>query len=316
MHASQEPRFRKAGLAALLLVLMPPLLAGLALPAAARVRSDRERYEACVNRSGRAPRRALEEALEWRDRGGGVAAHHCAALALVELRRYGEAAARLEDIADEIASGVPPGGGGPRGGGAVGPGPAMHAAILAQAGNAWLLAGEAGKAYPAFSDALGEVEASSRQEVELRIDRARALAGTGDYEGAVDDLTRAAQIAPLNADVFIYRASARRALDLLDLARRDVETALDISPGNVYALLERGNLLRLEGDDDGARADWSKILAEAPGTPVADVALANIRRLEFTGAGEADDRTWPDDALSIPPLLLDPAPRSDNARED
>ncbi len=297
MHASQQPRLRKAGLAALLLVLIPPLLTGLALPAAAQVRADRERYEACVNKSGRAPRRALEEALEWRDRGGGVAAHHCAALALVELRRYGEAATRLEDIAREIA------GGGPRNGGAVGFGPAMHAAILAQAGNAWLLAGEAGKAYPAFSDALDEVEAYSRQEVELRVDRARALAGTGDYEGAVDDLTRAAQIAPLNADVFVYRASARRALDLLDLARRDVETALDIDPGNVHALLERGNLLRVTGDDDGARADWSKILAAAPGTPVADVARANIRRLELTGVDGADD------ALSIPPLLLDPVPQ-------
>ena len=294
MHASQEPRLHKAGFLALVLVLIAPLLAGLPLPAAAQVRADRERYEACVNKSGRAPRHALEEALEWRDRGGGVAAHHCAALALVELRRYSEAATRLEDIAHEIA-----------GGGAVGLSPAMHAEILTQAGNAWLLAGEAGRAYPAFSDALGEVEAYSRQEAELRIDRARALAGTGDYEGAVDDLTRAAQIAPLNAEVFVYRASARRALDLLDLARRDVETALNINPDNVHALLERGNLLRVAGDDDGARADWSKILAAAPGTPVADVARANIRRLELTAA---DDEAWPEDELSILPLLLDPAP--------
>lgn len=298
MHLSQQPRLRKAGLAAVVLVLIPPLVADFVLPAAAQVVADRERYQACVNKTGRAPRRAFEDALEWREHGGGAAAHHCAALALVELRRYDEAATRLEDIAREIA----------HGGGAAGLGPAMHAAILTQAGNAWLLAGEAGKAYLAFGDALGEVRSYSRQEAELRVDRARALAGIGDYEGAVDDLTRAAQITPLNADVFIYRASARRALDLFDLARRDVETALDISPGNVHALLERGNLRRVAGDDDGARDDWSKIVAMAPGTPAADVARVNIRRLELTGVDD-DDEAGPADALSIPPLLLDPAPQ-------
>src|SRR5205807_415949 len=81
-------------------------------------------YQDCVAAIARKADDAFEMALTWRDHGGGVQAEHCAALALLSLDQPGEAASRLDALAQRTDAGT------------VG----QRAALLGQAGNAWLLA--------------------------------------------------------------------------------------------------------------------------------------------------------------------------------
>src|SRR5438552_12571247 len=85
-------------------------------------------YEHCLAGVKHDAARALTEAEQWSASGGGAASLDCAALALVQLRRYDEAAQALENAARLSRAG------------------AANAALLDQAGNAWLLAGDTAKA--------------------------------------------------------------------------------------------------------------------------------------------------------------------------
>ena len=234
----------------------------LAAPAQAQAQEDTQPldYAACMGMARQAPERALTLAQNWDAKGGGQAAQHCAAVALIALGRHVEAGQRLEALADAMP------------GNAVAP----RARIFTQAGRAWLLAGEGGKAARAFGRAL----TLTPDDVELLIDRSIARATTGQYWEAVDDLNRASDLAPGRADVLVLRGSAYRALDAADLAADDLERALALEPDNPDGLLERGILRRLGGDAAGARADWTRILETAGDTPAAQAARANLKKLD------------------------------------
>src|SRR5947199_8012577 len=64
-------------------------------------------YEHCLGSIKRDPQSALAEAEKWSASGGGAAALDCAALALVQLKRFGEAAQALENAARSTAAGAP-----------------------------------------------------------------------------------------------------------------------------------------------------------------------------------------------------------------
>ncbi len=238
------------------------MLAALAAPAMAQslgqgASSD---YAACMALAQREPQTAFDEALAWRARGGGPAALHCAAVSLFGLGRHVEAAQRLESLSD----GMPPEATAPR------------ARILAQAGQAWFLAGESGQAERALTRGL----ALTPDNIELLIDRSIALATTGQYWEAVDDLNRAHDLQPARADILVLRASAYRSLEATDLAADDLARALKLDPGNPDGLLERGILRRLTGDAAGARADWTRIVETDPASPAAQAARTNLDNLD------------------------------------
>lgn len=217
-------------------------------------------YAACMAMVQAQPRKAFEQAEIWHAQGGGQAARHCAAVALIGLGRHVEAGQRLEALADEmLASAVEP-----------------RARVLAQAGQAWLMAGEGGKAERVYSRAL----TLTPDDVEILIDRSIALAISGQYWEAVDDLNRAHDLAPGRADVLVLRASAYRSLEASDLAADDLERALALDPDNPDGLLERGILRRQAGDAEGARADWSRILETAADSPAAQAARTNLKYLD------------------------------------
>src|ERR1700742_1806942 len=67
--------------------------------------SDADHYNRCLADSSANPAAALADADAWVKSGGGVPAEHCAALALVTLKRYAEAGTRLDKIAAD--RGVP-----------------------------------------------------------------------------------------------------------------------------------------------------------------------------------------------------------------
>lgn len=241
------------------LLAMTLVLACGAAPRAASL-DDALLYTDCMKLAREAPEQAFEEALAWQDDNGGPAARHCAAVALIGLGQPAEAAHRLEILAWELAPGEPHTGG----------------AILGQAGQAWLAAGETARAFAAQSAALELTPG----DVELLIDRSITLAGTGQFWEAIADLDRAAELAPGRAEVLILRASAYRRVDGRDLALEDVRRALALEPGNSEGLLERGILRRLAGDRAGARHDWLKVLERAPDSPAAKSARGHLEKLD------------------------------------
>jgi tetratricopeptide (TPR) repeat protein len=225
--------------------------------------ADAATYDRCLKLAKQNPGAAQSLAQTWHEQGGAHPAEHCAAVALVGLKRYKEAATRLEALAQAMTS-APAG---------------LRADVFDQAGQAWLLAGDAVRAYAAAGQALG----LQPNDSELLLDRAEAAASAGYYDKAVADLDHVLKADPGRVEALIYRASANRALNRRDAALADVEKALALTPNSVPGLLERGNIRRLNGDLEGARADWERIGQIAPGSQADMAARANIEHLETGG---------------------------------
>jgi len=220
---------------------------------------DAQHYDRCLQMAHSDPQNAYADAESWRAVGGGFPAQHCAAVALVSLKKYTEAATRLETLANAMMTA----------------GPEMRSDALEQAGQAWLLAGKASEAKSAFDAAL----AFKPKDAELMIDRAEAHALGGKYFEAIDDLNAVLDQTPNRVDALVYRASAYRRLGSLDLASDDIDRALRLDPNSVPGLLERGNLRRLKSDDAGAKTDWQQVVRLGPGTPAAASAQENLAQL-------------------------------------
>ena len=217
-------------------------------------------YAACIAAVDKKPDDAFEQALIWRDHGGGLPAEHCAALALIGLRQPGEAGARLDAMAVRPDAGSP----------------AERAALLDQAGNAWMLADQADNAEASLSAALKVTP----RDPDLWIDRARARALKMDWTGAEADLTSALTFDKTKPETFVLRSSALSALGRNDEARANIDAALRIDPTFPEALVERGVMKLANGDKAGARADWIKVLSRAPDSPAADSARLHIEEID------------------------------------
>ncbi|HWM60982.1 MAG TPA: hypothetical protein VNN98_02470 [Rhizomicrobium sp.] len=244
-------------------VVAVALLAGLPAAALAAIGSakappDSAHYRRCLADSSASPALALTDAEAWAKSGGGVPADHCAALALVSLKRYAEAGARLDRIA----------------GGRAVPGGEFRVALFDQAGNAWLLAGDGARAVQSFSSAL----TLSAGDADLFADLARAQAMVRNWHEVDLDLNAALQLSPRRADLLVLRASARRALKRYEEARVDIEAALKLRPGDGDALVERGLLRKQLGDIGGARRDFQAALKTASSEAAAE-ARENIDAL-------------------------------------
>lgn len=183
---------------------------------------DSTRYDTCIELTGQDPLKALDQALAWRDEGGGSAARHCIALAFMALGEEEEAAQRLERLALE------PGSGGAR----------ERSVIMAQAGSAWLLAMRPDQADVALTSAI-DLDSSNP---ELFVDRAIAHRMRKNWTAAIADLTRAIEIDRSYLRAFVLRAVAKREAGDLAGAQLDIDRGLEIDPRDVDALVERGRL--------------------------------------------------------------------------
>lgn len=212
-------------------------------------------YDRCLAMLRTDPEDARAFAETWEAAGGGEGARHCAALALLASGEVEHGAERLEQLARSSHGSA-----------------AARAAVFAQAGQAWMLLGNTGRAYAAATMAL----TLTPDDLDLLVDRAVALGSMGRYADALEDLNRAVTLDPNRAEPLIFRAAALRHLDRVDEALRDVEKALVLAPENAEALLERGILRQFMGDAAGAKADWEKVVALAPDSPAADLAQQNL----------------------------------------
>lgn len=231
-----------------------------ALPAHAQDASSAVRYRDCMAMTENNAERAFDDAIEWRDLGGGAAAEHCAAAALLALGYYKNAAERLEELAQQPTDEA-----------------RLRTGLLWQAAQGWSMAGNPERAYAALTAAI-QIDA---MDPKLYLERAVVQAGMGLYGEAVDDLSQCLTLDPASADAYAFRASAYRYLGQLDLAAADADHALALTPDHLEARLERGIVRRLKGDDVGARLDWRFILDLSPGSPTADSARRNLELLDI-----------------------------------
>ena len=197
-------------------------------------------------------------ATDWGKTKGGAPAQHCLAMALEELKRYPDAAARLDAL-----------------GRAPDMGP-LRASVFDQAGNAWMLAGDAAKAVASFSAAL----ALSGNDADLYADLARAQAMRKAWSEVESDLNAALSIQPGRVDLLILRASALTAQGKFRQARDDANAALKIRPNSPEALVQRGDVSRAAGDVAGARRDFEAALKIAGGGETADAARSGLAELD------------------------------------
>ena len=203
------------------------------------------------------PSLALSQSVSWAKAGGGGAAEHCTALALMAMRRFSEGATRLDMLARSPFAAT---------------NASLREALWDQAGNAWLLGSRPDSAIVSFTGAL----AIDPLNADVLSDRARAHAMKQNWAKAESDLSAALMVSPARADLFVLRGSARHAMGRKPEAKADFDAALRIQPRNADALVERG-VVRLEsGDSVGARADWQAAISIAPGSAAAQSAQLHL----------------------------------------
>ncbi|MEL6687970.1 MAG: tetratricopeptide repeat protein [Pseudomonadota bacterium] len=188
----------------------------------ARTRMLDQRHKACLERIAEDQELAFEEAMIWRDQGGGRRARHCEAMALFALGHEGEAARRL----DELAEG--------RDGGSE----AMRLNFRSEAANFWLAAEEADKAYASATAGLDYDE----ENADLRIARARAHVQKGEVKAAEEELNRILSKNAGHAEALRYRADTRLRQGRLTGALDDAEASLVADPDSVETALLRGRI--------------------------------------------------------------------------
>ena len=179
-------------------------------------------HKICLERIADDPELAYEEAMIWRDNGGGRRAKHCEAMALYGVGQIEEAAYRLNQLAKAPDGGTPQ----------------MRADYYAEAANFWLLANLPKEAYASATAGLKLAES----HIDVRIARARAYALLGHYDYAETDLTSVLVFDAAHAGALRYRADARRHLGKLEEAKVDIENALKADPTIVETALLRGEI--------------------------------------------------------------------------
>ncbi len=214
-------------------------------------------YQHCIAVARANPDEGWHEGLAWASLGGGEPAHHCQAVALIGKHQYDEAAVKLEGLAHDSHAEA-----------------RIRAGMLAQAGQAWLLAHQPDRAFTDQSAALALVPGAP----DLLVDRAQSQAEQKDYEGALRDLDEALSAAPDRVDALTFRATAKRYLNDITGAKADILRALTLDDHYQDAWLEDGIEKRTEDDTEGARRSWTNVLSLAPQS---DAAITARRDLEI-----------------------------------
>ncbi len=230
---------------------------------------DSEAYELCLGAIDDDPLTAFDRALAWRDQGGGAPAVHCSALALIALGQYGDAADRLDALAQDTHNGL---------------NAAIRAQLLVQAGNAWMMEGIPEQGVESLNSALSLNVPSDALSAEIYFDRARARFMDGLWDEAVDDLSDALSYQPGAKDARTLRATAYRLSGDMANARADVTYVLNDDPDYAPALLESGVLHIAAGDEAAARADWIHVLQlDDAEDDLKGAARAYLQELDFPG---------------------------------
>jgi tetratricopeptide (TPR) repeat protein len=217
-------------------------------------------YAACMAIARSNSKAAHESALAWRKKGGGDAAIHCIAVALLGMGQYSQAARMMEELAGQPNPGRPD----------------LRAGLYGQSANAWNIAGRPQTAVRLLTKAI-KLQPGN---LDLLIDRSIAHAGLGKYWKSLDDLNVVVAKEPDNVDALIFRASAWRKVGTLDLAKQDIITALALKPNDPDGLLERGLIRKAQGEIAAARKDWLRVLEISVKGPLTEAAQRNLETID------------------------------------
>lgn len=223
-----------------------------------------DRYDACLTKAAKTPEPAYEDAMSWKAEGGGAPAEHCAALALIGMKKFNDAGDLLDKIGTKPSTGDA----------------SMRGEILAQAGNAWLLAGRPMAAVQSLNASLTLFP----NDPDTLTDRARANALLGQWTAAEQDLSAALIAQPSNPEILVLRASARRAQGNWPGAEGDATKAILLDSNSVEALVELGLIRAGKGDKAGAREAFLAVLAKDAKSAAADSARDGIAKLDVRPA--------------------------------
>ncbi|WP_188056012.1 tetratricopeptide repeat protein [Sphingosinithalassobacter sp. CS137] len=248
-------------------MLLVQSLALIAQAAPGSVPDPQDRGARCMELAASSPARGETEATRWRLQGGGFLARQCLGIAYANQRRYEAAAGAFTDAAREAEAGQD----------------SRAADFWAQAGNAWLAAGDPDKARAALDTAIAAGGLSGLARGEAHLDRARALVAANDLASARSDLDKALRHAPEDPLAWLLSATLARRQEDSMRARRDIDQALRLAGDDASVQLEAGNIAALEGDAESARSAWEQVIALAPGT--APAAAAREALAQFA-AGE------------------------------
>jgi tetratricopeptide (TPR) repeat protein len=169
---------------------------------------SQDRYGHCIELTKTTPNAAYVLASEWRASGGGAAAMHCQALALLAQNEYQRAAGVLDAAATLLAKQAD-----------------KAADLTAQAGNAWLLANDAPRAIARFTSALAVFTDNNSKRAEVLIDRARAYAAQENKTATLTDVSAAITLTPQNAEYYLLRAEIYLSQGKAELAKPDLAVA-------------------------------------------------------------------------------------------
>ena len=248
----------------LILLAAAPPVRSVQGPPAPRVASERARFDACVARGATDPDAAARAADDWIAEGGSVVARQCLGLIRAHQQDW-RAAGQAFDAAAAAA---------------VTAQDERAATLFAQAGNAWLAAGDAPHARTALDAALASPQLNGLQRGEAELDRARAAEASGDRTEARAAIDRALPLAGDDPLAWLLSATlARRAGDL-PRAKADIGEALRRSADDVSVQLEAGNIAAAAGDASGAKAAWNEAKRLRPGSPQALAAGAALAQFE------------------------------------
>ena len=177
-----------------------------------------------------------------------AAGHLCHAVAASDAEKFAEAAAHFE----QAAASSPPGD--PR-----------TQRMLAAAGNAWIAAGQPGKAALALDRALAGTGLLADQRGLALLDRARDAEAQNDLKAA----RRFANLAGASAgeDPFYWYFSSALALREGDVptAKLAITRALSLAKDDPAILFEAGHVAQAEGDILRALQYWQQAAAADPG---------------------------------------------------
>lgn len=232
------------------MILLPLALAAATQTAAKPLPADpREaRYQRCVALADRDPAAAKIEAGKWRLAGGDYFAQQCLGLAYATERNWTAAADAFQQAARAAELGHD----------------VRAANYWAQAGNAFLAAGDAGHARTALDAALAAGELTGFARGEAQLDRARALVAAGQPAAARVDLDAALTNAPADPLAWLLSATLARRMKDLPRAQKDIAQALARSADDANVQLEAGNIAAVAGDEAAARKAWSQAAQLAP----------------------------------------------------
>lgn len=266
---------------------------------------DEIRFDECMALVGSDPNAAIVNADQWQKNGVQWRAAECKANAYVEQRNFAAAQGsftRAAELSKQIS-------------------PSNSGRLWHEAGNAALgyyhsAAPQALSNLPVAIDLYGKAIASpgvtGAALGEMYMDRARAQVAQNDMAKAAADLTKAAELAPQNATVWLLSATLARRQDNLTKAKNDIGVAAGLAPQDPAIALEAGNIAVSVGDLASARKNWE--LASTGGdAKFAASARAHLTQLDrmqqAQKAGATTPAAKPTPATASTPVPA-PAPKT------